>query len=137
MSRPRDPADFEIIVHLSTFAGHRDDAWERGRQHHWYLWWEYEDMEAAVGRTPPAAADPAAAGRAGGRDARRDRARQSRARRRAAARLPDGGERRAAYIARSYWPGMDPAGQRESITVFAEEVAPLLRDAPGSGGGGA
>jgi alkanesulfonate monooxygenase SsuD/methylene tetrahydromethanopterin reductase-like flavin-dependent oxidoreductase (luciferase family) len=31
------------------------------------------------------------------------------------------------YIARSYFPGMDPAVQRETLAIFAEEVAPSVR----------
>jgi alkanesulfonate monooxygenase SsuD/methylene tetrahydromethanopterin reductase-like flavin-dependent oxidoreductase (luciferase family) len=31
------------------------------------------------------------------------------------------------YIARLYWPGMDPGLQREAMAVFAEEVLPLVR----------
>ena len=31
------------------------------------------------------------------------------------------------FIARLYWPGMDPAVQRETMTIFAEEVIPKLR----------
>ncbi|HYX86702.1 MAG TPA: hypothetical protein VE777_17155, partial [Gaiellales bacterium] len=31
------------------------------------------------------------------------------------------------FIARLYWPGMDPAVRDESLRILAEEVAPLLR----------
>ena len=31
------------------------------------------------------------------------------------------------YIARLYWPGIDPAVQREAMAIFAEEVIPELR----------
>ena len=31
------------------------------------------------------------------------------------------------FIARAYWPGMDPAVQRESLRLLGERVAPLLR----------
>jgi alkanesulfonate monooxygenase SsuD/methylene tetrahydromethanopterin reductase-like flavin-dependent oxidoreductase (luciferase family) len=31
------------------------------------------------------------------------------------------------YIARLYWPGMDPALQREAMAVFAEQVLPRVR----------
>ena len=30
------------------------------------------------------------------------------------------------YIARLYWPGMDPAVRDEATRIFAEEVRPLL-----------
>jgi alkanesulfonate monooxygenase SsuD/methylene tetrahydromethanopterin reductase-like flavin-dependent oxidoreductase (luciferase family) len=31
------------------------------------------------------------------------------------------------FIADLYWPGMEPSLQRETMRIFAEEVAPLLR----------
>jgi hypothetical protein len=31
------------------------------------------------------------------------------------------------YIARLYWPGMDPALQREIVTIFGQEVIPRFR----------
>ena len=31
------------------------------------------------------------------------------------------------YIARLYWPGMDPGMQREAMEIFAEDVIPKLR----------
>ena len=31
------------------------------------------------------------------------------------------------FIARLYWPGMEPAVQREAMRVFAKEVIPSLR----------
>ncbi len=31
------------------------------------------------------------------------------------------------YIAKLYWPGMDPGLQRETFHLFGETVAPLLR----------
>jgi alkanesulfonate monooxygenase SsuD/methylene tetrahydromethanopterin reductase-like flavin-dependent oxidoreductase (luciferase family) len=31
------------------------------------------------------------------------------------------------FIARLYWPGMDPGVQREAMAIFAEEVIPELR----------
>jgi alkanesulfonate monooxygenase SsuD/methylene tetrahydromethanopterin reductase-like flavin-dependent oxidoreductase (luciferase family) len=33
------------------------------------------------------------------------------------------------FIADLYWPGMDPEVQRETMRIFAVEVAPLLREA--------
>jgi hypothetical protein len=33
------------------------------------------------------------------------------------------------FIADLYWPGMDPEVQRETMRIFAAEVAPLLREA--------
>jgi hypothetical protein len=31
------------------------------------------------------------------------------------------------YVARLYWPGMDPGLQREALHVFADGVLPLVR----------
>jgi hypothetical protein len=31
------------------------------------------------------------------------------------------------FIARLYWPGMEPGVQREAMAIFAEEVIPKLR----------
>jgi alkanesulfonate monooxygenase SsuD/methylene tetrahydromethanopterin reductase-like flavin-dependent oxidoreductase (luciferase family) len=33
------------------------------------------------------------------------------------------------FIADLYWPGMDPEVQRETMRIFAADVAPLLRGA--------
>ena len=41
--------------------------------------------------------------------------------------LRDAAGGRLHYIARLYWPGMDPAVRDESMRIFADEVVPLLR----------
>jgi alkanesulfonate monooxygenase SsuD/methylene tetrahydromethanopterin reductase-like flavin-dependent oxidoreductase (luciferase family) len=123
----RDPDAFEWSVHLPTFPWHGADAWERVRDHHWYVSWKYDDMEGARGRTgPPAPPPPIPAAReAELRDSILMGAPERVAERIAALRDAAGG--RLHYIARLYWPGMDPAVRDESTRIFAEEVAPLLR----------
>jgi alkanesulfonate monooxygenase SsuD/methylene tetrahydromethanopterin reductase-like flavin-dependent oxidoreductase (luciferase family) len=123
----RDPDAFTFSVHLPTFAWRGDDAWGRVREHQWYIDWKYEDMEAARGARPPGAAAPPLPTH------REESVRDSMvlgtpeqvAERLVALRDAAGG--RLHYIARSYFPGMDPAVQRETMAVFAEEVAPLVR----------
>ncbi len=123
----RDPDRFEWSIYLPTFPWHGDDAWERVRDHHWYVDWKYGDMEEARGRTgPPPPAPPIPADReAAVRDAiivgRPDEV----AERIRALDAATGG--RLHYIARLDWPGMDPAVRDESMRIFAEEVVPLLR----------
>lgn len=121
----RDPENFEWSVHLPTFAWHGADAWEQVRDAHWYVTWKYDDMENARGRTgPPPAAPPIPAEReaelrAGivlGTPA--EVAAQI-----TALRDATGGDLH--YIARLYWPGMDPAVRDEAMRIFAEDVIPL------------
>jgi alkanesulfonate monooxygenase SsuD/methylene tetrahydromethanopterin reductase-like flavin-dependent oxidoreductase (luciferase family) len=125
--RGGDQGAFEVSVHLPTFPWHGDEAWERVRDHHWYVSWKYDDMEAARGRTgPPPAPPPIPADREtelresillGEPAAVAERIRA----------LRDAAGGRLHYIARLYWPGMDPAVRDESMRLFAEEVVPLLR----------
>jgi alkanesulfonate monooxygenase SsuD/methylene tetrahydromethanopterin reductase-like flavin-dependent oxidoreductase (luciferase family) len=119
--------ELSIAVHLPTFAWRDADAWERVRDHHHYVAWKYDDMERARARggdpkpPPRLTRDEEAALReqlilgrpeevaeqiAGFRDA-------------------VGGDLH--FIARLYWPGMDPAVQHEAMAVFAQEVIPKLR----------
>jgi len=125
--RGRDPDTFEWSVHLPTFPWHGEDAWERVRDHCWYVGWKYDDMEDARGRTgPPPAAPPIPAAReAELRESTLMGPPERVAERIAALRDAAGG--RLHYIARLYWPGMDPGVRDESMRIFAEEVAPLLR----------
>jgi alkanesulfonate monooxygenase SsuD/methylene tetrahydromethanopterin reductase-like flavin-dependent oxidoreductase (luciferase family) len=123
----RDPNAFEMSIYLPTFPWHGDDAWERVRDHHWYVDWKYADMDDARGRTgppppaPPIPADREAAVRAAIVLGRPDEVAEQIGVLNAAA----GG--RLHYIARLDWPGMDPAVRNESMRIFAEEVVPLLR----------
>ncbi len=120
--------DLVISVHLPTFAWHGADAWERVRDHHRYVAWKYDDMDGARGRTGPPSPPPPM-----------DRPREEGALREqillgepaeVAARisaLADAAGGDLHFIARLYWPGMDPGVQREAMAIFAEEVIPELR----------
>ena len=123
----RDPDAFEVSLHVPTFAWRGADAWERVRDHHWYLNWKYEDMEDARGRRPPARRLPPLPA---GREAEQRAAivlgtPEEVAERIDAYRQAAGG--RLHFIARSYFPGMEPGLQREAMAILAGEVAPLLR----------
>ena len=121
------PGELAISVHLPTFAWHGDDAWERVRDHHWYVSWKYDDMDEARGRDgEPPPAPPIDAGLdaelrgqilLGSPDEVAARIRELAA--------AVGGD--IHYIARLYFPGMAPEVQRETMRIFAEEVIPALR----------
>jgi alkanesulfonate monooxygenase SsuD/methylene tetrahydromethanopterin reductase-like flavin-dependent oxidoreductase (luciferase family) len=119
--------DFTVSLHVPVFAWPGPDAWERVREHHWYLNWKYEDMEGARGRRPPSAPLPPlpSAREAEQRAAIVCGSPEQVAERIEAYRQAAGG--RLHFIARSYFPGMDPGLQREAMTILAEEVAPLVR----------
>jgi alkanesulfonate monooxygenase SsuD/methylene tetrahydromethanopterin reductase-like flavin-dependent oxidoreductase (luciferase family) len=120
-------ADLSISVHLPTFAWRGDDAWELVRDHHRYVAWKYDDMEGARGRFgDPAPPPPLAAGE---EEALREQILVGRPEDVADAigALLDSAGGDLHYIARLYWPGMEPSMQREAMAVFAEEVIPKLR----------
>ncbi len=119
--------DLTISVHVPTFPWLGDDAWERVREHHRYVAWKYDDMDAARARTgappvpPPMTSDEERALREQIILGRPDEV---------AERIADldaavGGDLH--FIARLYWPGMDPGVQRETMRIFAQEVIPKLR----------
>jgi len=123
----RDPQRFTFSLYLPTFAWDGPDGWERVREHHHYVTWKYEDMEHARGRHGPPQAPPRltpaleAELREGIVLGRPDEVADRIDRFRRAA----GGDLH--YIARLYWPGLDPGLQREALALFAEEVIPELR----------
>ena len=114
-------------MHLPTFAWNGDDAWERVRDHHRYVAWKYEDMDASAAPCRPATSSPPLTqeGEARLREqivlGRPDEVAER------IAELADAAGGDLHYIARLYWPGMDPGVQREAMAVFAEEVIPKLR----------
>jgi alkanesulfonate monooxygenase SsuD/methylene tetrahydromethanopterin reductase-like flavin-dependent oxidoreductase (luciferase family) len=122
-----DPATLALSLHLPTFAfeGDEERAWSLVRPFHHYVGWKYDDMDGARSRSgappgPPPIEDDASL-RASivlgtpERVAERIHAFAEAA----------GGD--VHYIARSYWPGMDPSLQDEAVRVLGERVAPLLR----------
>ena len=123
----RDPGALSLSLHLPTFAWPGSDAWQRVSPHHHYVDWKYVDMEEARRRggapsgPPPLSAADEARLREGILVGRPEDVAEQIDRFRAV-----GGDD-LEYIARLYWPGMDLAVQRETLHVFAERVAPLLR----------
>ncbi len=125
--RGRDPETYAISLYVPTLAWPEPGAWERVRDHYWYMVWKYEDTEDAHGRTgPPPAAPPLTASqeqelRAGIVLGTPEEVAHGILRFQEAAGVP------IYYIAQLYWPGLDPGVQSEALAVFAEEVAPLVR----------
>jgi alkanesulfonate monooxygenase SsuD/methylene tetrahydromethanopterin reductase-like flavin-dependent oxidoreductase (luciferase family) len=119
--------DLVTSVHLPTFAWNGDDAWERVRDHHQYVAWKYEDMDRARSRAgrpqppPPLTREEEAGLRQQIVLGRPDEVAER------IGKLGDAAGSDLHYIARLYWPGMDPGVQREAMAVFAEEVIPKLR----------
>ena len=120
-------APFTISVHLPTFPWNGEDAWERVRDHAWYVEWKYDDMDRARSRVgppeppPPPTPEQEESLRSvmllGPPEAIVEQIAQ----------LRDAAGGDLHYIARRHWPGMDPGAQREAMTLFAEEVIPKLR----------
>jgi probable F420-dependent oxidoreductase len=125
--RGLDQGRFAVSLHVPVFAWRDDDAWERVRDHHRYVAWKYEDMEGARSRTGPPPAPPPL-------EPREEEALRSSILVGDPATVAEGIDafRQAAgddlhFIARLYWPGMDPDVQREAMRCFAQDVVPLLR----------
>src|SRR4029453_11664959 len=126
-SAGRDPEAVEVAGYWPVFVWEDGDAWERVRPYHRYVEWKYDDLEHARGRVgplptpPPLDAEDEATIRApmicGRPDEVADRI----------AEFADAAGRRLHFIARMYYPGMDPAVMRESSRLFAEEVMPAVR----------
>jgi len=121
----RDPSTIDIAVHRPTFAWRDGDAWDVIGEYAHYMSWKYADMDEAFGslerRFPPTMTQ----------DIEAD------VRRRAIIGTPEQvAEQITAYrealgptahfIARSYFPGLDPGIQRETLRIFGEEVRGLL-----------
>jgi alkanesulfonate monooxygenase SsuD/methylene tetrahydromethanopterin reductase-like flavin-dependent oxidoreductase (luciferase family) len=121
----RDPSTISIAVHRPTFVWREGEPWSIVRDYAHYMTWKYADMDEAYGsrerRRPPALTDEAEANLLD----------------RAIVGTPEQvAEQIAAYrealgpnghfIARSYFPGLDPGIQRETLRIFGEEVRALL-----------
>jgi alkanesulfonate monooxygenase SsuD/methylene tetrahydromethanopterin reductase-like flavin-dependent oxidoreductase (luciferase family) len=118
---------FEIAVHLPTFAWHGDDAWEIVRRHHWYVSWKYDDMDGArhrSGEGPPPPEIEVALDATLREQIVMGTPAEVAGRIRALTEAAGGDLH---YVARLYFPGLEPDVQREGMRVFAEEVAPALR----------
>jgi alkanesulfonate monooxygenase SsuD/methylene tetrahydromethanopterin reductase-like flavin-dependent oxidoreductase (luciferase family) len=120
-----DPDAITANLHRVTFAWRDGDAWERVREAAWYMSWKYRDMAGAqASRTRRPA--PALSGS----DEERLRASVIVGTPEEVAEqileyrdiLGDDGS----YVARTYFPGLDPAVSAESRRILAEEVLPLV-----------
>ena len=136
----RDPASLSVAVHCPVFAWTTaQEAWRLVEPHLHYSEWKYRDMVAAPYGTrtaragqPPLTETARARIRAGALVGTPDSVAEGIAAYAAAA-----GDHPFHFIARLYWPGMDPALMSEALTVHAEQVIPAARDRAGRGGGGA
>ncbi|MDQ7911266.1 LLM class flavin-dependent oxidoreductase [Phytohabitans sp. ZYX-F-186] len=127
-SQGRDPSGMSVAVHCPVFAWPGPGAWDRIAPHLHYLEWKYADMvsvpygqRTGTGAPPPLTPRVEATLRAGalvGTPAAVAAAVAAYAR--AAGDLP------FHFVARLYWPGLDPVVQREAMAVFASEVIPAL-----------
>jgi alkanesulfonate monooxygenase SsuD/methylene tetrahydromethanopterin reductase-like flavin-dependent oxidoreductase (luciferase family) len=123
----RSEEHFTFSLFVPTFVWEGPDAWERVAPYHHYVSWKYEDMDGARGRLPPPAPPPPigpedeealrASILLGSPDEIATRIR----------RFDEAAGGGIHFIARLYWPGMDPGVQREAIALFAERVIPALR----------
>lgn len=126
----RDPGAFTPAVYVTTFAWRGADAWARIREAAWYASWKYDDMDGARSRP----------GR-GGRPPALDPATEAEQRRwvllgepeAVAERIRAFGEAAAGtglgtpvFVARSWFPGLAPAVNREALEILGAEVRPLL-----------
>ena len=124
--RPEDAV--EVSGHWPVFvAPHEERAWEELRPYLHYVEWKYDDAEQAAGRVGPPAAPPPL-------DDAVERALREKVicgtPEDVAARIAALGEiagPRFTFVARLYYPGMDPAVMRESARLFAGEVIPAVR----------
>lgn len=128
-AQDRDVSEVSVGVHCPVLAWPGGDAWATVERHLHYSEWKYKDMSEPFGArrsgpgTPPQLTDEI-----------RERLRQS-----ALVGTPEEvavGVRtytdaaqglKFHFIPRLYWPGMDPAVQREAMRIFAQEVIPLVR----------
>jgi alkanesulfonate monooxygenase SsuD/methylene tetrahydromethanopterin reductase-like flavin-dependent oxidoreductase (luciferase family) len=127
----RDPAGLSVAVHCPVFAWpEAEQAWRLVELHLHYSEWKYGDMTGAPygSRTERAAQPPLA-------EAARAKIRVG-----ALVGTPgsvaDGiaayaaaaGDHPLHFIARLYWPGMDPGLMRAALAVYAGQVMPAVRD---------
>ena len=117
-----------VGVHCPVFAWPDETAWVRVEPALHYVEWKYRDMIGAPygARLAPSVPPPV------------DDATRAELRKGALVGLPDEvadsirayrdrcGRHPFHFVARLYWPGMDPAQQREALRVFAQEVIPAV-----------
>jgi alkanesulfonate monooxygenase SsuD/methylene tetrahydromethanopterin reductase-like flavin-dependent oxidoreductase (luciferase family) len=125
----RDPADVTVSVHCPVFAWAGQDAWPLVEPHLFYSEWKYQDMvETPYGQrsgrpaVPPELTGPLReklrVGALVGAPAEIARV--------IGAYAAGAGPHPFHFVARLYWPGMDPELMREAMAVFAAEVMPAV-----------
>jgi len=127
-ARPDPAAPFTISLHLPVFAWDAPGGYDLVRDHHRYIGWKYEDMDAARGRSGSPAAPPQASPReeAALRSSILAGTPAEVAARIDAYRRAAGGDLH--FIARLYFPGLPWEIQRRAMRIFTEEVIPLARE---------
>jgi len=124
----RDPAEMPVAVHCPVFAWNGPDAWDRIAPHLHYVEWKYADMvsvpygqRVGPGVPPPPGPGTLASLRAGALVGSPAEVADV-----VAAYAEAAGDLPFHFVARLYWPGLDPAVQREAMAVFAGEVVPAV-----------
>lgn len=123
-----DPDRFAVSIHRPVFCWEGPDAWDRAAPYHWYTTWKYEDMEVTrssrIPRPVPAIPlDRIEALRADLLHGSPEQVAEGIAAYETAAGVP------VHFIARSYFPGLDPAVQAETLALLGDRVLPLLPSA--------
>lgn len=123
----RDPDALAISIHRPVFVTRATDPWALVARGHWYTTWKYEDMEHARSRVVPTPLPPIPAAR--------EAALRADLLAGTPERVAEGIEayQRAAgvpvhFIARSWFPGMDPSLTTETLELLGE-VKQLLAGA--------
>jgi alkanesulfonate monooxygenase SsuD/methylene tetrahydromethanopterin reductase-like flavin-dependent oxidoreductase (luciferase family) len=135
----RKPSELAVAVHCPVFAWpSADEAWRRIEPHLHYSEWKYADMvrepfgaRAARAQQPELTDSAREKIRAGALVGTPDVVAGSIAAYAAAA-----SGHPFHFIARLYWPGMDPALMREALAVYAGQVIPAVARRTGAGGAG-
>jgi probable F420-dependent oxidoreductase len=121
----RDPDAITANLHRSTFVWSDGSAWERVREAAWYIDWKYRDMGRAKGslernRPPRLSADDEAGMRSrlvvGTPEEVAEQILEYR----------DVLGQNGTYIARAFFPGLDPAVAAESRRILADDVMPVV-----------
>jgi alkanesulfonate monooxygenase SsuD/methylene tetrahydromethanopterin reductase-like flavin-dependent oxidoreductase (luciferase family) len=127
----RDPAELTVAVHCPVFAWpDAVEAWRLVEPHLHYVEWKYADMVAEpYGTRSVRAAQPQLT------DSAREKIRggalvgtPASVADSIAAYAVAAGRHPFHFIARLYWPGMDPSVLRTALAVYAEQVVPAVRD---------
>lgn len=131
----RDPSELVVAVHCPVFAWPDGaEAWQLLEPHLHYVEWKYADMvREPYGTRAGRAEQPVLT------DTARDRIRAGAlvgtpesVARGIAAYAAQAGTHPFHFIARLYWPGMDPALMRAALAVYAQQVVPAVRELTGA-----